>query len=337
MILGLRERRFCNNKALMEILFVKLGAMGDVVNTLPLAITLKERLGARIHWLVEPLSLPLVAEHPAVDETILFERRRWAGSMRKVVKAVRARRYDIVLDLQRTIKSGSFSLAARGMRRIGFDKARCKELTWLFPFERIRPQDPKRHMLRQYLEFAEHLGVMDAETRWDIPVSGTHRFQLPEQYLVLNIGATKTANKWTVQGFADLARQAEKRFGVTSVLTGGPEDRAMAQEIVRLGDSGLINLAGATTLLELKEVLARARAVVSCDTGPMHLAVALGRDVIALFGPADPRRTGPFKGVVIQKSMDCAPCNRRSCENPVCMLAITPADVMERLEALWSA
>jgi len=321
----------------MEILFVKLGAMGDVINTLPLAIALKERLGARIHWLVEPLSLPLVEGHPAVAETILFERKRWAGSMREVVKAVRAERFDIVLDLQRTIKSGSFTLAADGRRRIGFDKARCKELTWLFPFERIRPQDPKRHMLRQYLEFAEHLGVHDPQIRWDIPVSGSHQFDLPEHYLVLNIGATKQANKWTARGFADLARLAKERFGVPSVLTGGPEDRAMAEEIVRLGGSSVINLAGATTVNELKEVLARAKTVVSCDTGPMHLAVALGREVVALFGPADPRRTGPFEGEVIRKEIPCAPCNRRSCENPVCMLAITPADVMERLEALWSA
>jgi len=321
----------------MEILFVKLGAMGDVINTLPLAIALKERLGARIHWLVEPLSLPLVAGHPAVEKTILFERKRLAASIPKVIKAVRAERFDIVFDLQRTIKSGSFTLAADGKRRIGFDRVRCKELTWLFPFERIKPQDPKRHMLLQYLEFAEQLGIHDPKIRWDIPVSGIHPFALPEQYLVLNIGATKPANKWTTQGFADLARLAKERYGVPSVLTGGPEDRAMADEIVRLAGSSVINLAGATTVTELKEVLARARTVVSCDTGPMHLAVALGKEVIALFGPADPRRTGPFKGVVIQKETPCAPCNRRSCDNPVCMLAITPADVMERLEALWSA
>ena len=321
----------------MEILFVKLGAFGDVVNTLPLAIALKEHLNARIHWLVEPLSLPLVAEHPAVEKAILFERKRWAKSIPEVVKEVRARRYDIVLDLQRTIKSGTFAFAADGKRRIGFDKARCKEFTWLFPFERISPQDPSRHMLRQYLEFAEHLGTNDPEIRWDIPVRGRHPFKLPERYLVLNIGATKPANKWTAQGFAELAGLVQERYGLSSVLTGGPEDRAMAAEIVRMRSGGVINLAGETTLLDLKEVLAGAMAVVSCDTGPMHLAVALGRDVIALFGPADPRRTGPFKGVVIRKSMPCAPCNRRVCEHPECMLSITPADVMERLEALWSA
>jgi lipopolysaccharide heptosyltransferase II len=321
----------------MEILLVKLGAFGDVINTFPLAIALKEQLGARIHWLVEPLSFPLVAEHPSVDEVLQFERHRWAGSIAEVLKTLRGQRFDMVLDLQRTLKSGLFCLAADGQRRIGFDRERCKELTWLFPFERIRPQDPSRHMLRQYLEFAEHVGVIDAEIRWDIPVSGKHPFELPGQYLVLNIGATKPANKWTIQRFAELARSVQERFGVSSVLTGGPEDRAMAMEIVRFSDAGVINLAGATTVLELKEVLAGAKAVVSCDTGPMHLAVALGRDVITLFGPADPRRTGPFKGEVIQKQMACVPCNRRVCENPVCMLSITPQDVMERLEALWSA
>jgi len=325
----------------MKILFVKLGAMGDVINTLPLAIALKERLGARIHWLVEPLSLPLVAGHPAVEKTIVFERKRWAGSIPEVVKAVRAERFDIVLDLQRTIKSGSFALAADGTRRIGFDKARCKELTWLFPFERIRPQDPKRHMLLQYLEFAEHLGIHDPEIRWDIPCTGAPGFDLPDAYVVLNVGATKSANLWNVAGFASLADLIEERFGLPSVLTGaGAVDKALAGKIPGLTKiAAPINLVGATSLPQLIRVLAGAKAVVSCDTGPMHLAVALSRPVVALFGPSDPRRTGPFRGEVIQKKLrPCIPCNQReTCENPVCMLAITPVDVMERLEALWSA
>lgn len=320
----------------MDILFIKLGALGDVVNTLPLAVALKGRLGARIDWLVEPLSYPLVAGHPAVDRAILFEKGAGVEALPRVLGELRAREYAMVLDLQRIVKSGLFTLAARSPRRIGFDRRRCKEQTWLLPFERIRPQPPQRHMLRQYLEFAEHLGVPDAEVRWDIPVTGAHPFPLPPRYVVLNIGATKPANKWTVAGFAALADEIRTRFGVASVLTGGGEDRGMAAAIISLAPQ-VIDLTGRTSIADLKEVLAGAAAVVSCDTGPMHLAVALGAPVIALFGPANPRRTGPFRGEVIQKELPCSPCNRRVCPNPICMLEITPADVIERLKVLWSA
>jgi len=158
---------------------------------------------------------------------------------------------------------------------------------------------------------------------------------------VLNVGATKSANLWNVAGFASLADLIEERFGLPSVLTGaGALDAALAGKILGLTKiAAPINLVGATSLPQLIRVLAGAKAVVSCDTGPMHLAVALGRPVVALFGPSDPRRTGPFRGQVIQKKLrPCIPCNQRECcDNPVCMLAITPADVMERLEALWSA
>lgn len=333
----LRKTPICNNNTGMQILIVKLGALGDVINTLPLAVQLKAHLGARITWLVEPLSFPLVAEHPAVDRAILFEKKQWRQSLRSVITALRAQEFDLILDLQRIWKSGLFCLAARGRRRIGFDRRRCKELTWLLPFERIRPREPERHMLLQYLEFAEHLGVVDPAFRWEIPVSGAHPFDLPERYLVLNIGATKPANKWTVAGFAGLSDMVRNHYGVTSILTGGREDQPMASAIRQHAAGKIIDLTGRTTISELKEVLAGAAAAVSCDTGPMHLAVAVGTKVIALFGPANPRRTGPFQGEVIQKQLPCVPCNRRTCSDPVCMSSITPAEVMEKLEVLWSA
>ncbi|MCU0576503.1 MAG: glycosyltransferase family 9 protein [Desulfobacterota bacterium] len=284
----------------MDILFIKLGAMGDVINTLPLAIALKGRLDARIHWLVEPLSMPILAGHPAIEEVILFDKRTWSSVMPDVLRRLRARRFDMALDLQRIIKSGLFCLSSRSDRRIGFDRARCKEFTWVLPFERIPAGLPGAHMAHQYLEFARYLGAAPGEIRWDIPVSGTIPSGLPGEYVVLNVGATKAANRWTAEGFAALAASLKERRSLVSVLTGGPEDVAMARRIRSLGQGSIIDLVGKTTIPELKEIIAGSLAVVSCDTGPMHLAVALGREVVALMGPSDPTRTGPLRGRVVR-------------------------------------
>ncbi|HHO77028.1 MAG TPA: glycosyltransferase family 9 protein [Deltaproteobacteria bacterium] len=321
----------------MDILIVKLGALGDVVNTLPLAITLKKQLGAHIHWVVEPLSYPLVAHHRCVDSTIVFDKHNWIQSLPGVIRQIRKQRFDICLDLQRIIKSGLLCLASRSTRRIGFDQHRCKEMTGIFPFDRIPASDPGRHMLLQYLEFAEYLGIQDHAICWNIPVDEHVPSGLPSQYLVLNIGATKEANKWTPQGFASLAMAISGKYSVPCVLTGVSQDRAMADTIIDIAGKHVIDLVGKTSLQDLINVLNGSLAVVSCDTGPMHLGVALGREVIALFGPADPSRTGPYRGHVIKKQLHCSPCNKRACKDPVCMTSIRSEDVMEKIDLVLKA
>lgn len=321
----------------MDILIVKLGALGDVINTLPLAVQLKRHLQARVHWLVAPLSYPLVSHHPAVDRAILFDKNNWRTTLPAVKREIQSQPYDLVLDLQRILKSGALCMIARSRRRIGFDRKRCKEMTWLFPFERIPASAPSAHMLRQYLEFAAYLGIQDEHITWDIVGSHDRPDFLPEKYVVLNIGATKPANKWTVPGFAALAERVKKQFEITCVITGGKEDMLMADEIEASASANLINLAGGTTIDELKDVLQHAKAVVTCDTGPMHLAVALGTEVIALFGPSDHRRTGPFRGHVIRKPVHCAPCNKKTCSDTICMAAITAEDVMKELANVLNA
>ena len=176
----------------MDILIVKLGALGDVVNTLPLAVSLKMHLQARIHWLVAPLSYPIVLQHPCVDRTIVFDKKQTFSSLMEVGKQIRARSYDITLDLQRTMKSGLFSLAAKSRRRIGFDRMRCKEMTWMLPFERIPATKTVSHMLLQYLEFAGYLGAPNNDIRWELHASDSRPVTVPKDYIVLNIGATKT-------------------------------------------------------------------------------------------------------------------------------------------------
>jgi heptosyltransferase-1 len=275
-----------------------------------------------------------VSSHPSVEKTILFDKKNWPRALPGVLRELRTVEYDMALDLQRFIKSGIFCMSSKSARRIGFDKARCKELTWLFPFERIPASDPSVHMTHQYLEFARYLGLRPSEIRWDIPTTGKPPSGLPEKYVVLNIGATKAANRWTTEGFASLATALERDCSTVAVLTGGVEDMAMGREIATLSPDSLINLSGRTSIQELKEIMAGARAVVSCDTGPMHLAVALGKNVVALMGPSDPGRTGPLRGKVVRLDLDCMPCNKRRCEDPRCMSGITARMVMKELEGI---
>jgi heptosyltransferase-1 len=317
----------------MDILIVKLGALGDVINTLPLAISLKQTFQARIHWLVAPLSYPIIAAHDHVDHAILFNPGKGRSSIRRIWTDLRSQQFDIILDLQRIFKSGLLCCIARGSRRIGFDKQRCKEMTWLLPFERIPSAGPQSHMVHQYLEFATHLGVSGMAVEWRIRATEPSIPELPHAFIVLNIGATKRSNRWSSDGFAALARAVYAQHHMPCVLTGGREDLPMAETIKATAKEAVIDWVGRTTLPELISILSAAKAVVTCDTGPMHLAVAIGKKVVALFGPSDHRRTGPFQGKVIRGKVDCAPCNRKKCENPECMTVIRPEDVLRVLSA----
>jgi heptosyltransferase-1 len=319
----------------MQILFIKLGALGDVINTLPLAIILKKELNAHISWLVEPLSYPLLDSHSSVDTTICFDKYHSLSGVKSVRRALKNRRFDIILDLQRILKSAVFCTMASGNRRIGFDHQRCKDGSWLFPFERIAPGDPGKHMVNQYMEFANHLGVKTPKTiQWDIPLVLPLPARMPDRYAVLNIGATKSANRWTSQGFAGLADALQSEYNLACVLTGGPEDRQMATDIINKSDHPPINLVGNTTIHELTAVLNGSLVVATCDTGPMHLAVALGKKVVALFGPSNPERTGPFFGEVIATKLPCMPCNKRKCPTMECMEKIRCEDVVKRIGRL---
>ena len=318
-----------------DILIIKLGALGDVINTFPAVIRIKDYFSsARVHWLIAPLSFPLVSEHPAVDNVIVFDKNNIKKSFFKIKKKIGKIKFDIAIDFQRTLKSGFFCMMSKAGRRIGFDKKRCKEMTWLYPFERIPPSDPGKHMLLQYLEFSDYLGAYSSDISWDISYSDVKNYPIPKKYVVLNIGATKKANLWTPEGFSSLAASVKSRYGLISVLTGGKEDAEFAVKISALSNHTVINLVGKTSIHDLKNVIGNSELVVSCDTGPMHLAVALNKNVVALFGPSDPARTGPFKGDVIQKKLDCQPCNKRKCPDPLCMKAITYEDVINGIDRL---
>jgi ADP-heptose:LPS heptosyltransferase len=314
----------------MKVLIVKLGALGDVINTFPLAVHLKDCLNAEITWITEPLSYPLVKNHRAVSNAVLFDKKNKLNSFIQISDFLKSQKFDLVLDLQRILKSAFFTLKSKSNRKITFDKKRCKELTWLLNYEKIPPNSHElNHMLDQYLEFSAYLGLEKPDKiKWDIPEFDSS-LKIEKKYAVLNTGATKAPNKWFEKSFAKLSDLIFENTRILPVLTGGPEDIEFSQKICELSKNKPLNLTGKTNIGELTEILRNAEYLISSDTGPMHLGVALGVKTLGLFGPSNPVRTGPYYGKIIRKKdFPCLNCKSKKCFSRQCM-DIDPENVFK--------
>ncbi|MEE2940147.1 MAG: glycosyltransferase family 9 protein, partial [Planctomycetota bacterium] len=246
------------------------------------------------------------------------------------------------------------SLVARlsgAPRVLGFDRARAKELSWIWTRERIEPGPRREHMVRQYMRFPRLLGLGDAPPRRSLPASApasTFADDFAASHgapLLLNLGASRPDKRWPPSSFrglaVDLLESPLDGFDGPIVLTGGPEDRAAADEVAR--DLEVHDLVGRTNLPELWALCARSRAMVSADTGPMHLCAAVGTPTVALFGPGDPARTGPFgeEHVVLVAgrplAMEEGSVSLEEPHAPAKMTETTPRAVRTALERLLDA
>ena len=329
-----------------KILLIKLGSIGDVVNTLPLVNALKSGMPeVELGWLIEPKSYPIVEGHRSVDRFIIHRRSRGIRGAGDALKEIRDFKPDLVIDLQRILRSSFFTLFSGCRRRLGFDRIRCKEYSWLCTNEKISPGDPKVHMVHQYLEFAGYLGLADPEISFSIPVSDRDQEEagklLPREkigkgFVALNIGAAKPSNRWPTEQWAELAALILDRTSLAVVLTGGSVDAGRGRLINNLfgNEERLLDCTGRTSLKQLGGLFLSADTVVTGDTGPMHIASALGVRTIGLFGPADPGRTGPFNhlNLVVRSGVPCAPCGRRTCPDLKCMEAISAETVYNKLD-----
>ncbi|MFT5050523.1 MAG: lipopolysaccharide heptosyltransferase II [Chlamydiales bacterium] len=318
-----------------SICIVKLGAIGDVVNSLPFVCRLRAGFpAARITWAIAPLAHQLVSGHDAVDEFLVIDvkcRSTLLGKARELRRA----RFDLVIDLQRILKSGLITRVTGAPRRLGFDRARCKELSWLLTNDRIPPRSDPGVTVEQYLEFADHLGLPQCEPEWRLPRDD---WAGDAPRVCLNIGASKPANQWPVAHWAELAQGLAQDIPASRIaLTGGPQDRALADEILRDGPHGMLDTVGMLSLRESAGLIAASSVFVGGDTGPMHMAVAVGTPLVALFGAADPERTGPFRSPqsVIYEPAECSPCRQRSCTvaGHPCMTGIGPQRVLEAVRS----
>ncbi len=331
----------------MKFLIVKMSALGDVVQSLPVAVAIKSQLpGARVDWIVERPSAPLLVGHPALDRVLVSPRHEMFGEngklispVRRFIRELRQVRYDVVLDLHQLMKSAIFVALSRGACKVGWRGGKEPLAAWPLS-ERLPPYDIERHALDRYLDILEPLGLMrparpDYGLAPRAPAREAAR-RLEERIpgkgpLVLLHPVAKWESKlWPPSHWVELARGLLER-GVRLALTGAAEDRKVTASIARACGEGVLDLAGHTELPQLAALITRARIMVCTDTGVMHLAAALGTPVVALFGPTAPWRTGPYGPghTVLRLGLACSPCFQRQCAKPRCLEELGPGMVLE--------
>ncbi len=330
-----------------NILIVLHGSIGDVTRALPLADVIRAGFpDARLAWSVEPPSFPLVARYPAVQEIILFDRRRWWRDWFRFLRRVRAGRFDLVLDLQRHFKSGVISRWSGARYRVGFNRLDAKEFNWLFNNHFIPACGNGISKLEHYLKFADYLGIARLPINWKFELSAeekesvdTHLQEVRGGFAVLLAGSRWESKGWFPEQAAQCADTIAERHRLQVVLLGGEEDRSIAAEIASRAAVPVTNLAGKTTLAEANGIIARARLAVGPDTGLMHIAAAVGTPVVSLWGATSPVRAGPhgFDELVIQGKAPCTPCYRRHCPiGRICMRSIDNEEIAEKIATALS-
>ena len=333
----------------MNVLIVKLSAIGDVVLSLPFLSALrKAKPEARLTWLVEEAASDLVVDHPLLDRVIVSRRKSWTrdlkagrpdsalAGVRSFLKELQEEKYDLAVDLQGLFKSGILIFLSRAGRRVGFDRTR--EYSYLFLNERLPAYDPDKHALLRYLDAAVYLGAdAGAEVDFSFPVHPAAQTKAAEllepvdrTLVAVNPGAKWITKLWPEEHWRELVGLLTGPGGLGVVMTGGPDERETNESIVR-GLEGVLDLTGRTDLKTLAEIYRRVGFLICPDTGPMHLAAAAGATVAAIFGPTAPWRTGPFGDhhLVIRTGTDCSPCFKKKCDRPHCMTDIKAAQVFE--------
>jgi lipopolysaccharide heptosyltransferase II len=316
-----------------KILIVLHGAIGDVTRALPLAGLLRRRFPkATLTWSVEPASLPLLELCRFIDEIIVFDRPGGLAAFVRLLRTIRARRFDLVLDLQRHLKSGFISRWSGAPYRLGFHRSDAKELNWLFNNLHIPATGRSTPKILHYLKFAEFLGVVPDPIEWDLQLTSDDTARAEKllgaserDTAVLFIGSRWESKQWFARQIAATASAIRSRYGLDVVFLGAAADRILASEAEALITEPVINLTGRTSLRDAVALIARARFCVGPDTGLMHIAAALGTPVVSLWGATEPVRTGPygFGDLVIQGTAACSPCLSRHCAiGRVCMQSI---------------
>ena len=358
-----------------RILLIKPSAVGDVVHTLPVLEKLRRRYPrARIDWLLTPENAQLVRGHPALSNILLFARRDFAqtgrrlGAVAAVVRLIgeiRAARYQMVIDLHGQLRSALFALASQAPVRIGFDRpvrraastfqgrplnnipvrgwAGAREGSWLAYTHRIPIPTLEVHAVDRYLWVGNLLGFDNDPPVFNLPAAPEAEeriakhlaaFAPPGRPLaILAPGSMWETKQWTPEGFAGVARRLV-RDGFAPIFIGSKSEQALNHSI-HAQVPGSTDFTGQTSLADAVALIRRAALVVTNDSGAMHLAAALGRPAVAIFGPTNPVQVGPYgqPGSVIRLDLPCSPCNfRRLSQCPyghACMRDLTVEKVME--------
>jgi lipopolysaccharide heptosyltransferase I len=344
-----------------RILIVKPSSLGDIVHALPVLSGLRTRYPeADIRWLVADNFAPLIADHPDLNGLILFDRNRFrsAGSrlgasvaFYRMLRELRGHAFDLVLDLQGLFRSGFMARATGASVRIGFRDTR--EFASIFYTHKIQPLENEPHAADRNYLVSRMLGFDAVSMKFDLALTQAERsaaagllsevgLEDSDPFVAVLPGARWETKRWDPSRIAAAVDRVHAETGVRSVLFGAPDERSVCSAVADDARSNPLNLCGKTGIRGLVASLARAAAVLTHDSGPMHIAVALGRPLVAIIGPTNAGKTGPY-GVpeaVRRVDLPCAPCYlKRLSQCPhghECMRSIEVAEVADALIRLLS-
>jgi heptosyltransferase I len=288
-----------------NVLIVMLSALGDAVHVLPVINAIKRaRPEARITWVIQPVAYQLVKHHSAVDEFIVFKRRRGMSALRsyrELNEQFRGRHFDLLINLQVYMKAGLITALAPADVKLGFDRRRARDMNWLFTNQRI-PARPTGHVQDQYFEFVEYLGIDPEPVEWRLQLTDDERAAQHSFFASLGrtcgvvVATSKAQKNWQPERYAQVIDALETELGLRCILIGGPAaiEREAAARIMSSTRTQPID-ALADDVRRVLWLLDGCSLVISPDTGPLHIARALDRPVVGLYGYTNPKRYGPYR------------------------------------------
>ncbi len=330
-----------------RIALIKPSALGDIVHALPVLTGLRRRFAeAQITWVVNRSYEPLLRGHPDLDAILAFDRSAARGNPLAATRyyahfagLLRRQDFDLVLDLQGLLRSGLMALATRAPRRVGLSCAR-EGATWFYT-DRVELADPDAmHAVDRCWLLAEALGAAGPK-EFRLPIEPSAQQwaarilePLPRPWIVLCVGARWQTKRWLPRHFATLAQRALDRFGGSLLFVGGQEEREASEQARQAVQAPALDLTGQTSLPQLVALLARADVMLSNDTGPLHVAAALGRPVVAPYTCTSVRENGPYGQLAagVETRVWCQGSYLQRCNRLECMNELTPNRLWPVLE-----
>ncbi|MBI3583295.1 MAG: lipopolysaccharide heptosyltransferase I [Nitrospinae bacterium] len=349
----------------MRILIVKLSSIGDVVHTLPVLRTIRYNLpNSYIVWIVEEKTREILEGNKDVDRIITINTKKWRKGMSlrgnpeldsgeaipaifrelmDVINTLRKERFDTAIDLQGLIKSGVISYLSRAKTRIGFDSGNCRELlNILFTNKKASPAKEDSHVVDKNLSLLKPFGFKEIKRDFNIFSSQKDGEYINEfliknrligkSLIVVNPATGWKTKEWGIKNYAGLCDRIISEIGANIILTWGPGEENMVKGVMDLMAYKPL-VAPPTTLKQIVALLRMCELFIGGDTGPLHIAAALKIPTVAIYGPSDPLRNGPYgdNHFIIHKKIECSGCYKRSCDTIECMKLISVDEVFSAI------